>query len=141
MPNLTPEQVQKFKQRLQRRRRQLIQEIHAGRVDTGNKNFSDMTGDVRDAGDESLAIQLSDLNISAAEKQGAELRQVETAWPAPLPRYAPEPGGLSLTWPLGPPSPDGCIDRRHSEHSFGDMVDRFINDEGHKVCQSSRISG
>jgi DnaK suppressor protein len=79
MPSLTPDEIQKFKQRLQQRRQQLIQEIHANRVDTDNKNFSDMTGGVRDAGDESLAIQLSDLNISSAEKQVAELRQVEAA--------------------------------------------------------------
>src|SRR5712691_11148884 len=79
MPSLTPDEIQKFKQRLQQRRQQLIQEIHANRVDTDNKNFSDMTGGVRDAGDESLAIQLSDLNISSAEKQVTELRQVEAA--------------------------------------------------------------
>jgi len=81
MPSLTPDEIQKFKQRLRQRRQQLIQEIHANRVNTDNKNFSDMTGGVRDAGDESLAAQLSDLNISSAEKQVTELRQVETAWP------------------------------------------------------------
>ena len=79
MSSLTPDEIQKFKQQLEQRREQLIQEIRADIVETDNKNFSDMTGRVRDAGDESLAIQLSDFNISTAEKQAAELRQVEAA--------------------------------------------------------------
>ncbi|HLQ27215.1 MAG TPA: TraR/DksA family transcriptional regulator [Acidiferrobacterales bacterium] len=79
MPSLTPAEIQKIKQHLEQRRQQLIQEIHADRVDPDNKNFSDMAGRVRDPGDESLAIQLSDFNISAAEKRTTELSQVEAA--------------------------------------------------------------
>ncbi len=79
MSNLSKEDLHRFKQRLQQRRQELIREIQADRADAGNKNFSTMTEQVRDPGDESLAIQLSDFNISSAEKQTAELRRIDAA--------------------------------------------------------------
>lgn len=79
MSRLTPERIEQLEQRLERRRGELRGEIQNDAVDPNQKNLAEMVTNVRDPGDDSLALQLSDMSISATEKSMAELRAVEAA--------------------------------------------------------------
>lgn len=75
---LSPERLANFQALLERRREALRAAIQAA-VDPGQKNLSESVTSVRDPGDDSIALQLSDMNISTTEKSMAELRAVEAA--------------------------------------------------------------
>lgn len=79
MSRLTPERIDYLRQRLERRRDELGAEIQANALDSDNKNLMEMVKGVRDPGDDSVALELSDFNINATEKAAAELRAVEAA--------------------------------------------------------------
>lgn len=79
MSRLTPERIEQLEQRLERRRGELRGEIQNDAVDPNQKNLAEMVTNVRDPGDDSLALQLSDMSICATEKSMAELRAVEAA--------------------------------------------------------------
>ena len=82
MNALNPEEIKSFKQRLQREREQLRAAINTDAHASDNKNFDNMAGaggGARDPGDDSVAMQLSDLAISSMEKQGSRLREIENA--------------------------------------------------------------
>ncbi len=79
MDGLSDNDLKHFKQRLLRRRDELRTELRDDAADSDSKNFSNMSGGVRDPGDDSQVVQMSDLAISSMEKQQAELRAVEDA--------------------------------------------------------------
>lgn len=79
MSQLTQERINHLKQRLEQRRDELRAEIQADAADSDKKNLTEMVQGVRDPGDDSVALELSDLNISASQKSAAELRAVEAA--------------------------------------------------------------
>lgn len=76
---LTSEQLQRFKEMLDKRRAELWAQVSDDVAESDNKNLSEMTAAVRDPGDESVALQSSDFNIRMSEKQLAQLREVEAA--------------------------------------------------------------
>lgn len=77
--SLSTKQIERFRKRLEKRRDELRQTLAQEMGDSESKNFSSMTGTVRDPGDESLAVQMSDFTITQSEKHMAELREVEAA--------------------------------------------------------------
>lgn len=76
---LSSEQLQRFKEMLDKRREELWAQVSDDLAETENKNLSEQTAAVRDPGDESVALQSSDFNIQMSEKQLAQLREVEAA--------------------------------------------------------------
>lgn len=79
MTGLSDDDLNIFKQRLRQRRDRLRAELRDDARDSDGKNFDNMAGGVRDAGDDSQVVQISDLTISSIEKQMAELRAVDDA--------------------------------------------------------------
>lgn len=79
MPGLSDNDMNIFKQRLRERRDRLRADLRDDARDSDSKNFDNMAGGVRDAGDDSQVVQISDLTISSIEKQMAELRAIDDA--------------------------------------------------------------
>lgn len=79
MPGLSDNDMNMFKQRLRERRDRLRADLRDDARDSDSKNFDNMAGGVRDAGDDSQVVQISDLTISSIEKQMAELRAIDDA--------------------------------------------------------------
>lgn len=79
MTGLSDDDLNIFRQRLRQRRDRLRAELRDDARDSDGKNFDNMAGGVRDAGDDSQVVQISDLTISSIEKQMAELRAVDDA--------------------------------------------------------------
>lgn len=76
---LSTEQIAEFKQALEKRRDQLRMEARREQRQVTDREFFESNGEVRDPGDEALAIQMSDFNISTLAKDARELRQTEAA--------------------------------------------------------------
>ena len=79
MRYLSPEQTTQIGQLLRERRRALRNEIREGLLKSGEAHHKDMAGMVSDAGDESVANMLEDLEIAEVERDVRELREVEGA--------------------------------------------------------------
>lgn len=82
MDTIDTADVQHFKRRLLQERDNLRAAIRSDTHASENKNFDNVSGSgggARDPGDESVAMQLSDLAISSMEKQVARLQEVEGA--------------------------------------------------------------
>lgn len=79
MSALTPEQRQQIKAALASRRAQLIEEIRSELLRAGHEHFTDLAGEVADAGDSSVADMLVDKDVAVVRRQVEELAQVETA--------------------------------------------------------------
>lgn len=79
MNGLGESDIRRFKQRLLRRREELRTALGADAGTPPGQNFSDTVGTVRDPGEEAVAVQESDLNISSMEKQRRWLADVEDA--------------------------------------------------------------
>ena len=79
MTELTATELQTLKDRLTRRRQDLLAMIQAGTGDAGHDNLRRMTGEVGDPGDESAALQQTDLNLAEMENEVRELRAVDRA--------------------------------------------------------------
>ncbi|MHB1950541.1 MAG: TraR/DksA family transcriptional regulator [Acidiferrobacteraceae bacterium] len=75
---LSRQHLAKFKDRLEHRRAEL-QEATRSAAQADEKNLSDIGGRVRDPGDEALAIQLADFNITSLQKDIAEFTETEAA--------------------------------------------------------------
>ena len=79
MNGLSEQDIRHFKQRLTRRRDELRATLEADAATPPGQNFSDTVGTVRDPGEDAVAVQESDLNISGMEKQQRWLADVEDA--------------------------------------------------------------
>lgn len=79
MSALTSDQVQALAKRLRQRREQLRAELSRALLEMGDSNLQDIAGRVHDAGDESIAEVVAALKVGAAERETAELHQVESA--------------------------------------------------------------
>jgi len=79
MGHLSQQQVTQIGQLLRERRRVLREEIRQGLVKSGAAHHKDMAGMVSDAGDESVANMLEDLELADVERDVRELRAVEDA--------------------------------------------------------------
>jgi len=79
MNYLSQEQTTQIEQLLRERQRVLRSEIREGLLKSGEAHHNDMAGMVSDAGDESVANMLEDLEIAEVERDVRELREVEGA--------------------------------------------------------------
>jgi DnaK suppressor protein len=79
MSHLNREQTAHIWQMLRERQRALRQEIRAGLLKSGAAHHKDMAGMVSDAGDESVANMLEDLELADVDRDVRELREVEMA--------------------------------------------------------------
>ena len=79
MNYLTPEQAARVVKLLRERQRALREEIRQGLLKSGEAHHKDMAGMVSDAGDESVANMLEDLELADVDRDVRELREVEAA--------------------------------------------------------------
>ena len=79
MTELTATELQTLTDRLTRRRQDLLAMIQAGASDAGHDNLRHIAGEVADSGDESTALQQTDLNLAEMENEVRELRALDRA--------------------------------------------------------------
>ncbi len=79
MSEISPEQMAVLSGKLRGRRAELLALLRAARKDSGRDNLQQASGEVGDPGDESLALQLVDLNLAERENEVRELRAIERA--------------------------------------------------------------
>jgi RNA polymerase-binding transcription factor DksA len=79
MAALNSEQKEQISAALTARGAQLVEEIRVELERSGHQHFTDLAGEVTDAGDASVADMLIDHDISIVRRQVEELTQVEAA--------------------------------------------------------------
>ena len=79
MTELTATRLQTLKDHLTRRRQDLFAMIQVGTSDANHDNLRRITGEVADSGDESTALQQTDLNLAEMENEVRELRAIDRA--------------------------------------------------------------
>lgn len=79
MSHLSDEQLAALKETLEVQRRQLRQDIRDELLRTDEEQYGDLAGQVHDAGDESVADLLSDINTAVLSQSIKALREVEAA--------------------------------------------------------------
>jgi DnaK suppressor protein len=79
MSYLSQEQTTQVGRLLRERQRVLRNEIRDGLLKSGEANHKDMAGMVSDAGDDSVANMLEDIELAEVERDIRELREVENA--------------------------------------------------------------
>lgn len=79
MEHLNDEQLKSLKQTLQAQRQQLRSELRDELLRNDREQYGELAGQVHDAGDESVADLLSDVNVAAVGRSIRELREVEAA--------------------------------------------------------------
>jgi RNA polymerase-binding protein DksA len=79
MGNLARNEVTELERMLRERERVLREEIRAGLLRSEEEHYRDLAGMVSDAGDESVADMLADIEIAAVDRDVGELREVESA--------------------------------------------------------------
>ena len=79
MTTLTSEQLDSISMRLDERHKTLREEIRQELLRADEERYIDLAGDVHDAGEESVADMLADLNIAMIDRQIGEIRQIEAA--------------------------------------------------------------
>ncbi len=79
MPKLTTQQTHTLKLRLQERRKRLIAEAQQELVRWGQHPIAELTGEVPDAGDESVATAVTDLEHAIVERHVDEIRDIDAA--------------------------------------------------------------
>ena len=79
MSHLTRHQIDKIRRSLRERERTLRKEIREGLLRTGEARYKDLAGAVSDAGDDSVADLLSDVEIAGVDRDVRELREVQDA--------------------------------------------------------------
>jgi RNA polymerase-binding transcription factor DksA len=77
--SLSAEEVLQFRTQLQRRERELMQELSAGRERAAAETFERLAGEAPDVGDASLADTERDGVSAERERDTAELRNVQDA--------------------------------------------------------------
>jgi len=79
MSELSAQQRQQFKQRLEERFRQLREEIGQELLNSEDPYYQQLAGTVHDTEEESVADLLLDLNLADIDRHVQEIRQVEVA--------------------------------------------------------------
>lgn len=79
MPGLTRAEIDRFKRRLTQRREELVRIIRDGLIETRQSDYVNLAAQVHDAGEESVADLLTDLNVSRLTRETEELRDIEAA--------------------------------------------------------------
>lgn len=79
MVELRKDRLIELDRRLRERERALRDEIRDTLLRTEHEHYKDLAGMVTDAGDESVADLLADLDIAAVDRDVGELREVESA--------------------------------------------------------------
>lgn len=79
MTKLMHYQVRRARKLLRERERALRKEIREGLLRASGERYRDLAGVVADAGDESVADLLADVEIAAVGRDVEELREVEAA--------------------------------------------------------------
>ncbi len=79
MPKLSPQQAHALKLRLQADRRRLIAEAQQELARWGQHPIAELTGEVPDVGDESVATALTDLEHTIVERHVEEIRDIDAA--------------------------------------------------------------
>lgn len=79
MSHLSTEQLSQLTQQIAAERSRLRQDIRNELTRSDNEQYSDLAGQVHDAGDESVADLLSDVNTALISHSIKELREVEAA--------------------------------------------------------------
>lgn len=77
--NLSENEIKPLKQKLVERRTALREEIRAELIRSDESRFSDLAGRVHDAGDESVADLLVDVDTAIVNRHISELRHIEEA--------------------------------------------------------------
>jgi DnaK suppressor protein len=72
-------EVMELERMLRERERALREEIRATLLRSEEEHYRDLAGMVSDAGDESVADMLTDIEIAAVDRDVGELREVESA--------------------------------------------------------------
>jgi RNA polymerase-binding protein DksA len=75
---LTREQTAMLEARLQQRKHELNGEID-DKLQASGQGLQELSGEVGDAGDESVAHMITDLDLASANRDAGELRDVELA--------------------------------------------------------------
>jgi len=76
---LTPEQIKEFQITLEKRYRELLEEIHQALLQSDEERFQKLAGEVHDMEELSVADLLVDLNYAEIDHLLDELREVEDA--------------------------------------------------------------
>lgn len=79
MSHLSEEQLAELKQTLEVQRKQLRQDIREELLRSDDEQYGELAGQVHDAGDESVADMLSDINTAVIGQSIKALREVEAA--------------------------------------------------------------
>jgi DnaK suppressor protein len=79
MGNLARNEVMELEGMLRERERALREEIRAALLRSEQEHYRDLAGMVSDAGDESVADMLTDIENAAVDRDVGELREVENA--------------------------------------------------------------
>lgn len=80
MGDMTEEQRATIREKLGARQSELVKMIKTGTTNASRDNKQRMGGEVGDPGDESIALQLADLNLAEVETELRELRAIERAF-------------------------------------------------------------
>lgn len=76
---LTSAQIDSFRQRLERRRDELLAALRAGTENSASKNLTEQSAPVRDPGDESVALTTADANMNELQSDTEEIRAIDAA--------------------------------------------------------------
>ncbi len=79
MNDLADLQIGDLRAHLLQRYGELKSQIHEALVQSNQQHYKDLAGSVADAGDESVADMLVDIEIALAERHVSELRDIEAA--------------------------------------------------------------
>lgn len=79
MGNLARNELMELERMLRERERVLREEIRAALLRSEEEHYRDLAGIVSDAGDESVADMLTDIEMAAVDRDVGELREVESA--------------------------------------------------------------
>lgn len=79
MKHLTPSQIAHLERALDKRNRELREEIRALLLQSDAEHHRDLAGAVADIGDESVANLLADLDAAFIDRHVRDLREVENA--------------------------------------------------------------
>lgn len=79
MTDIAPAKLATLRSALITRRRALSEEIRAELAASGDRHYIDLAGRVHDAGEESIADLLADLDAARVDRHVTELREIEAA--------------------------------------------------------------
>ena len=79
MTSLTSDQLDSIRMQLDERHKKLREEIRQELLRSDEERYIDIAGEVHDAGEESVADMLADLNVAMIDRQVNEIKLIEAA--------------------------------------------------------------